>query len=253
MKGISVSEFKIAAAQIASLPGDFAQNLRTHINAVTISAARGVSVLVFPELSLTGYEPSLAATLAVSPLDQRLSPLGELAQHHRMYISVGAPLHIECSKPAIGAILFCPDGSRRTYAKMHLGGYEPDHFSPGREPLYFDAGGQTIGLSICADSSSPSHPFAYASCGATVYASGVFLNAEWYATDALRLAAYAPFHRMLVVMANHAASIGTHTSIGRSAIWAPDGSLLAQTAGTENALVIATRGPETWTASVSVL
>lgn len=86
-----------------------------------------------------------------------------------------------------------------------------------------------------------------------MYAAGVFLTADWYATDAPRLAVYAPAHRLLVVMANHAASVGTYASVGRSAIWAPDGALLAQAVSTENALVIATRGPTSWQAVVTAL
>ena len=248
-----MGEFKVAAAQVASVRGDLARNLRTHVAAVLAAAERGVSVLVFPELSLTGYEPDLAATHALVPSDARLTPLDELAQQHRMYVSVGAPLSAGGPKPALGAILFGPDGTRRIYAKMHLGGSEPIYFAPGREPLAFEADGQTVGLSICADSSAPSHPKAYAARGATVYAAGVFLNAEWCTSDAPRLAGYASAHRMLVLMANHAASVGTYTSVGRSTVWAPDGELLAQVVGTENALVVATRGPESWRAAVSVL
>lgn len=248
-----MSEFKIAAAQVASARGEIAQNVATHAAAVAAAAARGVSVLVFPELSLIGYEPDLAASHALAATDARLDPLGELARRHRMHVAAGAALATAGGKPAIGAVLFGPDGTRRTYAKMHLGGSEPHFFAPGAAPLAFAAGGQTVGLSICADSSAATHPAAYAALGATVYAAGVFLNAEWFATDAPRLAAYAPRHRMLVVMANHAASAGTYRSVGRSAAWAPDGALLAQAAGTEDALVVAARGPGGWTAEVSEL
>lgn len=47
-------------------------------------------------------------------------------------------------------------------------------------------------------------------------------------------------------MANHADSIGTHVSVGKSAVWAPGGELLAEANGTETTLVIATRTKETW-------
>jgi hypothetical protein len=55
---------------------------------------------------------------------------------------------------------------------------------------------------------------------------------------------------MMVVMANHAASVGTYVSIGRSAAWAPDGMMLAEAAGTENCLVIAARTREGWRGEV---
>jgi predicted amidohydrolase len=242
--------FKIAAAQVASVRGDIAGNLRTHVEAITSAADQGVSVLVFPELSLIGYEPDLAAELAITPTDERLAPLAALARRHRMALVVGAPLRNAGPKPGLGAILFAADGSTATYAKMHLGGSEPSHFLPGGTPLSFTTHGQTVGIAICADSSKPSHPQAYADGGATVYAAGVFLNAEWYATDAPRLAGYASRFGMLVVMANHAASAGAYIPVGKSAAWAPGGALLAEAAGTESSLVIATRTPKGWRGEV---
>jgi predicted amidohydrolase len=67
--------FKIAAAQGVSVRGDIPRNITTHSTAIATAAMQGVSVLVFPELSLTGYEPDLAAELAMTPSDSRLTPL----------------------------------------------------------------------------------------------------------------------------------------------------------------------------------
>jgi len=245
-----MAEFKVAAAQVASVRGGMAGNLRTHAAAIATAAGLGVSILVFPELSLIGYEPDLAAELAITAADERLAPLAALARRHRMAVVVGAPLWNARTRPGLGAILFAADGSRRTYAKMHLGGSEPTYFLPGGTPLSFASGGQTVGLAICADAAQPSHPRGYAGGGATVYAAGVFLNAEWHATDAPRLAGYASRFGMLVVMANHAASVGTYVSVGRSAVWAPDGTLLAEAASTDSSLVTATRTPEGWCGDV---
>jgi predicted amidohydrolase len=245
--------FTIAAAQVAAVHGDLDRNLRTHAAAIEAAARLGVAVLVFPELSLVGYEPETAASLAVAPDDPRLAGLRTLALQHAMHVAAGAPLINGYGKPHLGAILYGPDGSTRTYAKMHLGGKEPDFFSPGLAPVVFESGGETIGLSICADSSRPSHPERCAALGATVYAAGMFLNAAWFATDAPRLEAYASRHRLLVLMANHAASTGPFESVGRSAAWSPVGRLLAQCRGTEDALVIATLDASGWSGSATEL
>ena len=74
----------------------------------------------------------------------------------------------------------------------------------------------------------------------------MFLTDKWYLTDVPRLQKFAVDFGMLTVMANQAASIGTHRSGGRSAVWRPGGSLLAQAAGTEEALVIATDVNGVW-------
>ncbi len=51
--------FRVAAAQVPSQRGDVERNVATHIAAIEAAARHGVSLLVFPELSLTGYEPSM--------------------------------------------------------------------------------------------------------------------------------------------------------------------------------------------------
>jgi predicted amidohydrolase len=242
--------FKIAAAQVPSVRGDVEKNIATHAAAIMAAAKHDVAVLVFPELSLTGYEPDLAAELAITPADSRLTPLMELARQHRIETVIGAPLHNGADKPALGAILFTAGGETRTYRKMHLGGSEPMYFTPGDAPLALAVSGHTVGLAICADSSQPSHPQTYAEMGADIYAAGVFLNAEWYASDAPRLAHYAERYQMLTLMANHGASVGTHTSVGRSAAWAPGGALLAQAEGAETALLIATSDKGAWRGEV---
>jgi predicted amidohydrolase len=239
-------DFKIAAGQIASVRGDLDRNIATHAMAMAAAAAHHVSVLVFPELSLTGYAPELAADLAISAADERLAPLLALARQHQITAVVGAPLCNGTTRPWLGAIVLTANGSTRAYHKMYLGGSEPSYFTPGESPCVLAARGHTIGIAICADSAKPSHPQAYADRGANIYAAGVFLNAEWYATDVPRLAQYAMRHGMLTVMANHADSVGTYTSVGKSAVWAPDGALLAQAEGAESALVIATSRDAAW-------
>jgi predicted amidohydrolase len=242
--------FKIAAAQVPSVRGDIDRNIATHAAAISLAAKHQISVLVFPELSLTGYEPDLADELAITPSDNRLAFLVALAQQHQMEVVVGAPLRGRAGKPVLGAILISASGNTRTYAKMHLGDCERAYFAAGDTPLAVAVSRHKVGIAICADTSQPSHPETYADSGATIYAAGVFLNAEWYATDAPRLASYAGRYRMLTVMANHAASVGTYTSVGKSAAWAPDGALLAQAEGTEDSLLIATSHVAGWRGEV---
>jgi predicted amidohydrolase len=239
-------DFKIAAAQVASVRGDIDGNIATHAAAISAAATHKVAVLVFPELSLTGYEPELAAELATTASDGRLAPLLALARQHQMAVIVGAQLVNAPAKPALGAILITASGTTRTYRKMHLGTNERTYFAPGDTPLTFSLSGHTVGVAICADSSQPTHPQADADLGANIYAAGVFLNAEWYATDEPRLAGYAERHRMLTLMANHADSVGTYISVGKSAVWAPRGVLLVQAKRVESALLVATNKNAAW-------
>lgn len=239
---------KVAVAQIPSLRGDIASNIAVHARTVAVAGKQGVSLIVFPELSLTGYELDLADELAISAGDARLRPLAEMARRYQVNAVVGAPLKSRRGKPYLGAIVLFATGATATYAKMHLGGDEPQVFQSGVQPLVLPLGRHSVGLAICADTSVSSHPETCVSLGADIYAAGVFLTPEWYASDVPRLQVYAQKYAVLVLMANQGKSVGTLESIGNSAIWGPDGRLLAQVRGLESALVVAGSDRNEWRA-----
>lgn len=59
----------LGLAQIGSVSGDVEANLARHLAVSDAAARAGVELLTFPELSLTGYEPTLVAEL--SPMQLR--------------------------------------------------------------------------------------------------------------------------------------------------------------------------------------
>jgi len=65
----------LAAAQVASVPGDIAANTGRHLRFASQAADKGVRLIVFPELSLTGYELNHARGCALTPDSLRLDPL----------------------------------------------------------------------------------------------------------------------------------------------------------------------------------
>ena len=60
---------KIAVAQISSVDGNVTENIAVHMNAIEKAVSVGVSYIVFPELSLTGYQPECASNLAFTVND----------------------------------------------------------------------------------------------------------------------------------------------------------------------------------------
>ena len=55
---------RIAIAQIAAIKGNIEKNIENHLKWIKLAIQNNAGVLVFPELSLTGYEPELAEILA---------------------------------------------------------------------------------------------------------------------------------------------------------------------------------------------
>jgi predicted amidohydrolase len=77
---IKTSVLRVAAAQIDPTEADIAENLAKHIHCITLARERDVEVLVFPELSLTGYQvKSRTPDLAITRDDPRLLMLAEAA------------------------------------------------------------------------------------------------------------------------------------------------------------------------------
>ena len=241
----------ICAAQYCSTAGDLSTNIARHIQFMELAARQGIDFLLFPELSLTGYEPSLARELAQTPDAEVLQPLRELARQSAMTTVVGLPLHQPSSDAImIGALIFAADGSQTTYTKQHLHSGEEAVFSPGYGGALLDIGSEHVALSICADLTCPSHAHTAALKGAGVYAASVLISENGYARDSGLLQGYAKEHPMGVLMANHGGHSGGWACAGRSAFWSPGGNLVVSAAGTGDCLVIARRRQGVWQGQV---
>ncbi|MDP3226762.1 MAG: carbon-nitrogen hydrolase family protein [Acidovorax sp.] len=245
----------IAAAQITVVAHDVARNAQTHLAFVRAAAHEGVQLLVFPELSLTGYElPQLAAHVvhAEHPL---LAPLHQAARDHGMTLVVGAPAPPARAGglPAIGAWVLNADGSVALYRKRHLHGSEVQFASAGVEDaLVLPLADTPTALAICADATHPEHANAAATAGAALYATGALISEQGYGPESAQLQAYARDHAMAVLLSNHGGPSGGYVSAGRSAFWAPGGALVVAAPGAGDWLVLAQRDREgAWSGRVA--
>ncbi len=147
-------EFLIALAQISTTPGRTGENLDRHLAASREAAARGARLVVFPELSVTGYLLNHGVdTAAVTLGDGRLRPLLEASREIAMV--VGVPLR-EPGGWISNAALLLEDGRVcGVHRKMYLPTYgmfdEGRFFVPGRSlaPLGCSLG--RFGVLICED------------------------------------------------------------------------------------------------------
>jgi predicted amidohydrolase len=229
----------LAVAQSASVRGDIEGNVETHARLAEAAARHGARLIVFPELSLTGYEPDIADTHTLTPEDTRLQPLRRIAEKNDTTIVAGAPyrsprgLHI--------AAFALQRGGARVYTKHHLHSGEERYFTAGTMGLQLGIGGERVSFAVCADMTHSEHAAAAARAGATVYAAGVFITPTGIEADSSQLRGYANEHGMVVLMANYAAPSGGFQTAGMSAIWDERGELVVQTPGVGEALLLAYR------------
>ena len=245
---------RIAAAQSISVPGDVPANLLIHMQFIAAAQAAGVELMVFPELSLSGYElPRLAGCL-LQPGDACLVPLREAARASGMTVVVGAPLAGAGGKPAIGALSFFPDGECSVYRKQYLDPSEEAFAASGAVGSRRHAlGDESFVLAICADTNHEPHAEAAAASGASLYLASVLFSVSAYAQDAGKLRHYAERFDMGVLLANHGGPSGAYQSAGRSAFWAPGGEPVVTAPGPGNALVIASKAAGGWRGEVLAL
>jgi predicted amidohydrolase len=246
----------IAVAQTRPVRGDVGANLEEHLRLARLAAMEGAQLVVYPELSLTGYEITLADALAFSEDDPRLSPLVDAASSHSLTLIVGAPVR---SGPRlhIGAFILSPDRTTALYTKHHLGAFPPSAsgdgtvppaeatvFEPGdRNPLV-RLGDHIAAVAVCADIGRSSHPQRAADRGARTYLASMFVIPSDFDREIARLRGYAVQHSMMVALANFGGPSGGLASGGRSAIWAETGDLLVQLEATGAGVALVSDTPQ---------
>jgi predicted amidohydrolase len=219
----------VAAAQPRCVAHDVAANARAHAAAIRGAGAR---VVVFPELSLTGYELDAAP---VDPADPRLAPITEACARTGTVALAGAPVAgPDGTGNAVYIAVLAFDGPAApavAYRKMYLGDEEATRFTPGSEPREITVDGWRLGLAVCKDTGVPAHAAATAALGVDAYLAGTVKGRDEAALQHERARAIATRHRLWVAVASFAGPTGGgyDQTAGRSGIWSPDGILAAGT------------------------
>jgi predicted amidohydrolase len=228
---------KIALLQIASITGDLERNIARHLAALGHLRGSGAELAIFPELSLSNYEPPVAARAAIDAADERLAPFDQIAGSLGIHISVGAPLRT-ADKPSISAILFSPGQPRRVIHKAYLHDDEAPLFAPGCGQASVLALSQRVALAICFDISIDAHIEQAAAQGMDVYAGSVAKTAEGIAAARERLRIKARRYRSPVLVVNSVGSCEGRPAGGGSMVIDAGGRLVAALDDSEQAMLI---------------
>lgn len=239
---------KVAVAQISSVKGDIKVNISTHLRVIETASKLGIDFVVFPELSLTGYEPELASELAFSEDYKRLLPLIKSAASSKIHIGIGAPI-LSCGLPYLGLFIIHPTSVIESYKKIHLHPGEENFFRNGEQHHLLEIEGVKIANAICADTNQVGHAKTCVDLGANVYMAGVLISKNGYDADTATLKTCSQEHGILVAMANYNKTTGDLAAVGKSAIWFK-GELLASANTTQSALVIAEKQDNNWVGQV---
>ncbi|MDQ0321438.1 putative amidohydrolase [Pararhizobium capsulatum DSM 1112] len=221
----------LAALQMKSESGDVSANLARIEKAAIEAAAKGASLLITPELGITGYGGGEAVGLLAEPVD---GPIVKALQ--TLSLKTGIALIAGFAELDNGTVFNSAvyvDGGETpvVYRKSHLyGDYERGLFEPGEPATYlFDHRGVTCGMLICYDVEFPENVRRLALAGAEAVLVPTALPAGWSGTfiadHMIQTRAFE--NQVFVAYINHCGSDERFSFAGLSRIASPDGNLLA--------------------------
>ncbi len=228
----------IASAQTIPKDGDIDSNIQDHCRMTLVAADSKAQLVLFPEMSLTGYMLGDAAAHAFQENDTRLQPLQEISDERNIIIIAGAPITTN-DKLHIGAFILQPNKAVQLYTKQFLHTGEEVYFEPGdiHNPV-LEAAGEKISVAICADITSPLHPENAAKKNTTLYVAGIFYSPGGLAEGYDYLSSYAKLYNMHVLMANYGGPSCQIPSGGQSAYWNKHGKLIVHASKDKEELLI---------------
>jgi predicted amidohydrolase len=248
-----MTHLRLGLAQFNTRLGDIQANLDHHLEYIDRAAQQGVQLLVFPELSLTGYVlqdlvPSLAHH--PDPSDPIFGPLLEASR--RLDLVVGFVDEDSRHRFYISAAYLAQGEVLHVHHKVYLPTYglfdEGRFFAWGDSIRAFDTRWGRVGLLICEDFWHASPPyllwldgadlmlFASASPGRGI-THGEKLESAWWVEHINR--AYASLFTTFVAHANR---VGFEDGLhfwGGATVFDPNGDLVAQGPYQEEAIVTA--------------
>lgn len=217
---------KICVVQTNPVKGDIPKNISHHKTLINLAIAHDVDTIIFPELSLTGYEPELAKNLATHQDDYRLDDFQRISDSHKVTIGVGVPIK-NSTATNISMVIFQPGKDRQTYHKRYL--------HPDEEEFFVGAGStghigneKDIALAICYEISVHEHAEEAFNEGTKIYIASVAKFKSGIDKAIRRLSEIAQKYSMTVLMSNCIGYSDGQECAGKTSIWNNKGELLGQ-------------------------
>ncbi len=218
---------KIALVQSRPLRGEVDQNIENHLLLIRNAVQFKAGLIVFPELSITGYEPGLAEELACEVADERFHVFQELADAHQVTIGIGMPTRAT-DGIYISMILFGAGRERLLYSKRILHEDEWPYFTSGRNQPFLTTDEGKIAFGICYEALQRAHIVQAAAKKARMFIASVAKADRGLNKAYLHFPTVAKEFGMPVLMSNCVGYCDNFLSNGQTAVWNSRGELVAQ-------------------------
>ena len=216
---------RLAAAQIKPSVGSVEGNMERHFALIKLAVHHGANLVIFPELSLTGYEPALAAELSRCDDDTCFAQFQSLCDTNNVSVGVGFPLRTN-ALPRISTLTIRPHLPPHLYSKRYLHEDEQLFFDRGTNADSMIHDEPKLSLAICYELSVPEHAQSTFQMGATAYLASAAKTARGVEEASQRLSQIADEYSAIVMLSNSIGLAGGEDCAGHSSAWGRNGRLL---------------------------
>ncbi|MBK6701729.1 MAG: carbon-nitrogen hydrolase family protein [Saprospiraceae bacterium] len=240
----------ICAAQTRPVRGDIDKNLIDQYHWIELAATNGAQLIVFPEMSITGYEREDAHKFSFSTDDKRLETIKKLSTENKLIIIAGAPIQINNSL-FIGSFIFQPSSPTLIYTKQFLHDGEEQCFSASHHfnpTIKLES--ENIQLAICADIDHSIHPENAAKNLSTLYIPSIFFSPQGIPKAYQSLALYSKNYQMNILMSNYVGESYGMSAGGQSGFWNNDGHCISSLNDVNAGLLLIEKNGESWRSKI---
>lgn len=146
---------RLALAVVPAALTDPAANLATLHRACAEARSGGADLIVFPELSLTGYANGKSAAHRALTHAEALALLHKAVSQSGIGVLAGYAEKDETGRLYASHTALLPNGAHTTYRKLHLAPPEKGLYTPGTALPLFAVKGFSIGILLCYDAHFP--------------------------------------------------------------------------------------------------
>ncbi len=228
---------RISAAQTRPIKGNIIANIETHKKLIHLAVANKADIIIFPELSLTGYEPELAKELATTQDDKRFDDFQDLSNKYNITIGTGMPTNTN-KGILISMIIFQPNVARQTYSKQQLHADELPYFTNGEQQTILSVANNKVAPAICYESLQMNHADSAVKLGAEFYLASVAKSQGGIDKAMLHYPAVAATFSIPVLMSNCVGYCDNFESVGQSAVWTKQGNIVGQLKNNAEAVLV---------------
>lgn len=152
---------RVSVVNFRALWGNKQRNLERILDMIEAEAKAGASIIVFPEMALTGYDAESGKTkkemmqyqLAETIPGPATQAMAEITKKYGVYTFVGMPERDRDNPDVIynSAAICGPEGVIGGYRKIHVPLFETSWADRGENPMLVDTPWGKVGVSICYD------------------------------------------------------------------------------------------------------